>query len=106
MTETQAKAVADEYTATHPLEHHDYEMVVTKGRECDAGWLFDFSTICKKDIPSEEQETFAGAPALLIQKSTGTARVVGWQEYWKMTKAANNTSHRTGNPDGSTSGEG
>jgi hypothetical protein len=86
MTEEQAKATATAYAVAHPLDHPDYELEVAEGRHYEAGWLFKFKICCKKDIPKDSQEKFAGAPAVLVEEIAGTARAVGWQEYWKMTK--------------------
>jgi hypothetical protein len=79
MNAEQAKAIAREYLAQHPIEHDDYEWVVVEPRRVADGWYFKFKCRCHRDLPEDQWEVFGGAPGF-IAGWEGTVRVVGWDE--------------------------
>ena len=86
ITEYQAWEIATKYLLDHPLGHPDYIWVLKDGFEHSDAWLFPFHIQCKKDIPPEKQEKFAGAPAFQVTKENGAVKVLSWAEFTKQTK--------------------
>jgi hypothetical protein len=81
MNEASARATARRYLSEHPLDHPDYEWELRECIEKPDIWLFPFCFRCKKNLPPEKWECFAGASAFTIDKADGSVKVVSWAEY-------------------------
>ena len=73
--------IAVKYLTDNPVGHPDYEWMVNGWSERSDIWIFPFRIRCKKPIPKEDQEKFAGAPAFSVSKIDGSVRIIGWAEY-------------------------
>ena len=81
MTYQEALAAAQSHVAEAPLDHPDYRMSFSQGREIPEGWYFDYTIEPVRPIPESEQEQFAGAPGFIIPSSGAAPRVVTWDEF-------------------------
>jgi len=84
ITEEQAKGIAAMYLADNPLGHPDYEWILGDWSEAQDLWLFPFCIRCRKPIPKEDQENFAGAPGFGVSKTDGAVRTIAWPEWQKL----------------------
>ena len=78
------KLAAKHASASH-LDHPDYRMECELRGSTPEGWLFSYRIRCLKDIPSQDQEKFAGAPGFLVSREGGI-RDLSWPMYTKIEK--------------------
>ena len=77
----QAKLIASKHVDGVSLGHDDYFMSCDEGTECSSGWYFDCIIRCRKEIPQEEREQFAGAPGFIVNREDGSVVTQSWQQY-------------------------
>ncbi len=99
----KALALSQRNLAENPLPHEDYEWIMSDPFEVDTGWCFDYSFRCRRDLPEEEKEQFAGSPGFLVAKESGVVMILNWEEYSKLKEGHANKpiqSTPNGAPDG------
>ena len=63
---SEATRLADQHAARKDLGHEDYYLESRLLGSVPAGWLFEYSVACRRDIPLDQRERFAGAGGFTI----------------------------------------
>jgi len=63
---SEAIRLADQHAARQDLGHEDYYLEARLLGSVPNGWLFEYSVACRRDIPLDQQERFAGAGGFTI----------------------------------------
>ena len=63
---SEATRLADQHAARQDLGHEDYYLEARLLGSVPDGWLFEYSVACRRDIPLDQRERFAGAGGLTI----------------------------------------
>jgi hypothetical protein len=85
ITKEDAVKLAEKHAGAIHLDHPDYRMECELRGNTAEGWLFTFRICCTKDIPSQDQEKFAGARGFLVSRE-GEIRDLSWPMYAEMEK--------------------
>jgi hypothetical protein len=64
----QALQIATGHAARVPLGHPDYRLGFELSGRIGDEWLFAYRIECLKDIPTEQQEQFAGAGGFVVSE--------------------------------------
>ena len=63
---SEAIRLADQHAARQDLGHDDYYLQAALLGLVPDGWLFEYSVACRRDIPLDQRECFAGAGGFTI----------------------------------------
>ena len=63
---SEATRLADQHAARQDLGHKDYYLAARLLGSVPNGWLFEYSVACRRDIPLDQRERFAGAGGFTI----------------------------------------
>ena len=66
ISQQQAFELAAGHVASMSLGHPDYRMDCEFECQLSDGWLFQYRIKCRRELPSEQQEQFAGAAAFIV----------------------------------------
>jgi hypothetical protein len=73
------------HAASGSLGHPDYFLECEFRREVEDGWLFEYQIRCRRDIPPEDWERFAGAAGFVVS-TTGQIRDLSVPMYVELAK--------------------
>ena len=65
------------------VRYEDYEWTIAEPQDIGDKWYFDFTFKHEGELPEDKWESFAGAPGVTVDKNTGRAETVSWEEYQK-----------------------